>query len=176
MRTTMRGYGALYHHGIKGQKWGVIRTPEQLGHAIKRFASKGTRTGDSTAPEKPKHASNRSDKRTSEISDEELRQRIQRLNMEEQYENLVQRQKERHTGPVKKMLSTSLESAANKLTNKAMDAALEKLFDRKGNVKNKFNINEWKNADVDSMDLDTIKKVSAWHEAASKIEKHRSAS
>lgn len=22
----------LAHHGIKGQKWGVIRTPEQLGH------------------------------------------------------------------------------------------------------------------------------------------------
>lgn len=24
--------GYLVHHGIKGQKWGVIRTPEQLGH------------------------------------------------------------------------------------------------------------------------------------------------
>lgn len=23
----------LYHHGIKGQKWGVRRTPEQLGHS-----------------------------------------------------------------------------------------------------------------------------------------------
>lgn len=22
----------LYHHGIKGQRWGVIRTPEELGH------------------------------------------------------------------------------------------------------------------------------------------------
>lgn len=24
--------GELYHHGIKGQKWGIRRTPEQLGH------------------------------------------------------------------------------------------------------------------------------------------------
>ena len=24
--------GELYHHGIKGQKWGVTRTPEELGH------------------------------------------------------------------------------------------------------------------------------------------------
>ena len=24
----------LEHHGIKGQKWGVIRTPEQLGHKV----------------------------------------------------------------------------------------------------------------------------------------------
>ena len=26
---------ALYHHGIKGQQWGVRRTPEQLGHPSK---------------------------------------------------------------------------------------------------------------------------------------------
>jgi hypothetical protein len=25
--------GELYHHGVKGMKWGVRRTPEQLGHS-----------------------------------------------------------------------------------------------------------------------------------------------
>ena len=30
MQGTDESY--LEHHGIKGQKWGVIRTPEQLGH------------------------------------------------------------------------------------------------------------------------------------------------
>lgn len=29
---------SLYHHGIKGQKWGVRRTPEQLGHVKKDVA------------------------------------------------------------------------------------------------------------------------------------------
>lgn len=24
--------GSIWHHGIKGQKWGIRRTPEQLGH------------------------------------------------------------------------------------------------------------------------------------------------
>ena len=28
----MGEYNELYHHGVKGQKWGVRRTPEQLGH------------------------------------------------------------------------------------------------------------------------------------------------
>ena len=27
----------LYHHGVKGQKWGVRRTPEQLGHKNKKI-------------------------------------------------------------------------------------------------------------------------------------------
>lgn len=30
----------LYHHGIKGMRWGVRRSPEQLGHNRKSKASK----------------------------------------------------------------------------------------------------------------------------------------
>ncbi len=30
----------LYHHGIKGMKWGVRRTPQQLGHKIEKLAAK----------------------------------------------------------------------------------------------------------------------------------------
>lgn len=36
----------LYHHGIKGQKWGVRRTAAQLGHRVANAASKaGKATG-----------------------------------------------------------------------------------------------------------------------------------
>ena len=30
----------LYHHGIKGMKWGVRRTPAQLGHDVKKTTKK----------------------------------------------------------------------------------------------------------------------------------------
>ena len=32
----MGEYQELYRHGIKGQKWGVRRTPEQLGHKVSK--------------------------------------------------------------------------------------------------------------------------------------------
>lgn len=32
-------YNELYHHGVKGMKWGVRRTPEQLGHRRSRASS-----------------------------------------------------------------------------------------------------------------------------------------
>ncbi len=35
-----RYLGAIYHHGIKGMKWGVRRSPEQLGHAPKKVLAK----------------------------------------------------------------------------------------------------------------------------------------
>lgn len=40
----------LYHHGIKGQKWGVRRTAEQLGHKIKdRINTPGKYAFDTTS-------------------------------------------------------------------------------------------------------------------------------
>ena len=32
--------GVLFHHGVKGMKWGVRRTPEQLGHVTKSAVEK----------------------------------------------------------------------------------------------------------------------------------------
>lgn len=35
-----RYLGEIYHHGIKGMKWGVRRSPEQLGHTTKKTVAK----------------------------------------------------------------------------------------------------------------------------------------
>lgn len=55
---------SIYHHGIKGMKWGVRRTPAQLGY-------------------KP------AKKKISEMSDNELQQRINRMQKERQYKDMV---------------------------------------------------------------------------------------
>lgn len=39
---TERCIGSLCHHGIKGQKWGVRRSPEQLGHTRVKMVEKSS--------------------------------------------------------------------------------------------------------------------------------------
>lgn len=54
--ATEKSKCSLKHYGVKGMRWGVRRTPEQLGH---RKISKGTRiykTGDHTAPYHKKYS------------------------------------------------------------------------------------------------------------------------
>jgi hypothetical protein len=54
--ATEKSKCSLKHYGVKGMRWGVRRTPEQLGH---RKISKGTRiykTGDHTASHHKKYS------------------------------------------------------------------------------------------------------------------------
>lgn len=163
----------LEHHGIIGQKWGVRRTPAQLGHVTgskKSGSSDSKSAGAKTAAkETSTKTPGKAARKSSSMSDEELRQRISRLNMEEQYDNLVARQKQRNTSVAKKLLGEAAES----LGRKALGLAVDKFIDKLGSKKDKFDINDWKNVDVDKMDAETIQKVAKWYQNAQGIKKGR---
>lgn len=75
----------LYHHGIKGMKWGVRRTPEELGHKVPPKRKAG---GAQDIQAKKKRV------KVSEASEERLRSAIARKKLENEYYAEVKRQKE----------------------------------------------------------------------------------
>lgn len=89
----------LMHHGVKGMKWGVRRTPAQLGHkrsGSRRKKSRSSRKGEA----RKKRISGLVKKRTttktvtrrkkaSEFTDDELQAAVKRLQLEKQYNDLV---------------------------------------------------------------------------------------
>lgn len=79
----------LYHHGIKGMRWGIRRTPEQLGHVRDinnnvRSISEETGKVIKQYGRKKAHREN-----ISKMSDEELRRKVNRLGLERQYNSLT---------------------------------------------------------------------------------------
>lgn len=86
----MQGYkDELYHWGIKGMKWGVRRYQNKNGTLT--AAGKKHYSGDGNAgedAEQVEYAPKRSGKKAEDYSDEELRVRINRLQMEKQYRDL----------------------------------------------------------------------------------------
>ena len=80
----------IYHWGIKGMKWGVRRYQNKDGTLT--TAGKKHYNGDGNAGEEAEqveYAPKRTGKDASAYTDEELRARIQRMQMEDQYRTLM---------------------------------------------------------------------------------------
>lgn len=87
----------LSHHGVKGMKWGVRRTDAQLERAAAARKAKSESKADKKAgkaatkaekkAEKPKKTKKRGN--ASSMSDQELRDKINRIQMEQQYSKLT---------------------------------------------------------------------------------------
>ena len=88
----------LCHHGVKGMKWGVRRTAAQLGHLAKAGAKRVKSAVDSRrakkAAEKEAEERARAEKQARrkpvrKMTDDELRARMARMQLEKEYRSLL---------------------------------------------------------------------------------------
>ena len=75
---------SLIHYGVLGMKWGVRRTPAQLARARGKTKTKS----EETSKKVTSSSTSAQKKSISEMSDDELRRTVSRLQLEQQYRNL----------------------------------------------------------------------------------------
>ena len=106
----------LYHHGVLGMHWGVHRSRSLSSSSRSRSQKK--RKGLAT------------EKTTHEMSDEELRSKINRLQMEKTYAALTAKQQSPAVKWISDVVSTAAKQTATtyvaKFMSKGMDAIISK--------------------------------------------------
>ncbi len=117
----------IYHHGIKGMKWGVRRTSNQLARV------RGSSESEADKTKKTERKTAVKNRRT--MSDADLKKRIERLKLEREFKNLT----EEDIAPGRKFTSEVLSTAGKRALTVAatgavayaMKTAMTKEFDIK---------------------------------------------
>ena len=131
----------LYHYGVPGMRWGVRRarsssvstTGRRKKTGLSGFLSKKTKSRSSS---KPKVSTGNKGKTLSEMSDAELQQRINRLQMEQRYKDLqpkkISRGKKIVNSVVNKMFVPAAEDVGKQLMKSGMTKAVNTAFGLEG--------------------------------------------
>ncbi len=133
MNTKETGKAFLEHFGVKGMRWGVRRSPAQLG--------KGSKKGDehevSAPPKKPGEVTTkitRYDKKgnahpskLANLSDTQLKKLNERMNMEQQYARLTAQPPGFMAGAKKFATDIALNVAKQQITNLANEQASKQI-------------------------------------------------
>lgn len=117
----------LYHYGIKGMRWGVRRTDVQLGHIPKKSSGKSKNV---IAKSKKISSKQQRKNEMKNMSDAELRSRINRIQMEKQYMQLTEPQLSPGKKFVKDVLTNAAKQTVTNYTAKYMTKGMEALMDQ----------------------------------------------
>lgn len=155
----------LYHHGVKGQKWGVRRQQNRDGSLIKSGKKHSTKISNFLSKHKEKTVAKKASKtptskEISKMSDDELRRRLNRINMEESYKNALARQNPKRAAKAKNFLEDMGDKAARSFTEKAInkltDKATNYLFDSKETSDTRTN---YRYADISKLGDNALNKA-----------------
>ena len=119
----------LMHYGVPGMKWGVRRTPAQLGR--KKTSSSKSLFEKKKSKSKPKAKSESSKKETAqkpktvkEMSDEELNAAIRRMQLEQTYASLSPQKVSTGKAVTKRILNNIVVPAAEDVGRQMVKTAL----------------------------------------------------
>lgn len=96
----------IYHHGILGMKWGIRRSPVQLLRARGKLKTQTDIYNENKKDQMRKDSKNRRN-----LSNEDIKKKIERLNLEKQLKDLT----EENLSPGKKMVADILSSSGKKV-------------------------------------------------------------
>lgn len=124
----------LEHHGIIGMKWGVRRYQNKDGTLTNAGKARYATDSDAGSPA-PKSSTGKktdtSSKSVSEMSDEELRARLNRINMEDQYNAAMAKRNPQKDQRVNKLVNDLAEQAVRNFAQKGIEKLVKKVFDEK---------------------------------------------
>lgn len=109
----------LKHHGILGMKWGIRRYQPYTG------GKKGKFTG---RQKKRQDKAKKKENPTKGMTDAELRQKINRLQMEKQYKQLTAKEKSTGQRLVGDILTNAAKQTATSYVTKAMTKGIDEMI------------------------------------------------
>lgn len=132
----------LEHHGIKGQRWGVRRTPEQLGHILQK---KNARHYGKYNAAVRKISKIQGDKSISQLSKKERNKMIKAADLAKKYMEKIQSDEAKYTKKIDKVTAKQ-EAKETKLAEKE-SAKQAKEKERTDKIKEEiYKNNDWKKA------------------------------